>query len=89
MIPADLHPIWFAVIKGSVLALGAVVRVLPRAKEPVVLVDAEGSRPLGLTYAEIGGLVGRRDLLPITEAEAAILQPGALSPHPARPPHKT
>jgi hypothetical protein len=31
-------------------------------------------------------LVDRRDLLPITEAEAAILQPGALSPPPARPP---
>ncbi len=84
MIPADLHPIWFAVIKGTVLALGAVVRVHPRAKEPVVLVDSEGSHPLGLTYAEIGGLMNCRDLLPISEAEAVILQPGALRP-PAAP----
>ena len=88
MIPADLHPIWFAVVKGSVLALGAVVRVLPRDREPVVLVGSDGPQPLGLTYDELRGLITCRDLLPITQAEAAILQPGVLKVGPEVP-HRT
>lgn len=80
MIP--LHPIWFAVIKGSVLTLGAVVRVLPRAPDPVVLVDSGGDQPLGLTYAELGGLVVNHELLPISQAEAGLLQPAVLKTGP-------
>jgi hypothetical protein len=80
MIPPDLHPIWFAVVKGSVLALGAVIRVQPCSEEPVVLVDSTGSHPVAMTYAELGGLVSRQDLLTITEAEASLLHPTTLKP---------
>ena len=70
-----VEPTWFAVVKASVFVAGAVLRVELGKQPAVTLFGPTGHRTLNLSFGELKALVLRREILPISAPEAALLQP--------------